>query len=147
MGRFFKGMGVFLLMLALTLTAVTAYAQEAAGLNVTIQADKPEYRKGDVAKLVITVENTTDHIAADVVIENLLPNGLVYAQKGNQGQFRHAEIAPHTSVQHEVLVKVVDTAMPQTGDATPNIMLFLMCALVCAVLIGLLRWRTVAVKK
>lgn len=147
MNSFYRFRGAFVLAVLVMLTAVTGLAQNDTGLNVRIESDKTAYSKDEMAKLTITVENMTDCIAADVNIENLLPNGLVYADKANQGQYRHSEIAPHSSVTHEVYVKLVDTATPQTGDRSPDVCLLLACALACVLLMSLLRVRSAAAKK
>lgn len=116
-------------------------------LKVSIQADKQEYKADETAKLTITVENTSDRMAAHVNIENILPNGLIYAQQQTTGVFTHAEIQPHTSVQHEVYVRLVDVNLPQTGDTSPDIRILLWLALVGMAALTMMIRRTKDVQK
>lgn len=122
----------------------SAFAEDSPALKIGIQADKPEYKKDEIAKLTITVENTSDVIAADVNIANILPNDLVYAPQQKQSTFTHAEILPHTSVQHEVYVQVVDVQLPQTGDRSPNMMLALGIVMASVAALAALRKKTQA---
>lgn len=116
-------------------------------LQISIQADKEMYEINEIAKLTITVENTSDIIAADVNIANILPQGLNYAPEQKKETFHHAEIQPHTSVQHEVYVQLVDVKLPRTGDEMPNILFLAGIALAgIAALVIMLR-RTAYVQK
>lgn len=106
-----------------------ASAENSPVLKIDIQSDKTAYRINEIAKLTITIENTSEQAAIDVDISNILPNGLVYAPQQKQSSFTHAEIPPHTSVQHEVYVKVVDSSgLPRTGDGWPRMPFVLLLA-------------------
>lgn len=127
-----KGFAGAIAICALSLCAMfhgLAAAEDTPILQINIQADKPQYSKNETAKLTITVENTSDWIACDVNIANMLPNGLVYAPQQKQTAFSHAEIPPRSSVQHEIYVKVVDSSgLPQTGDGWPYMPFVLLAA-------------------
>lgn len=132
------------ILIAMLMPSVLAIAEDNPILKINIQADKTEYKKNEIAKLTITVENTSDIIAADVNIANILPNGLVYAPQQKQASFTHAEILPHTSVQHEVYVQVVDVQLPQTGDKSPNMFATLGIIMMSVVAFVVLRKKTQA---
>lgn len=116
-------------------------------LRVSIQADKQEYGINETAKLTITVENTSDIIAADVNIANILPDGLVYAPQQKDETFTHAEIQPHTSVQHELYVRVVDVKLPQTGDQSPDMLILVCLALAGMAALAMISRRTTGMQK
>lgn len=130
---------VCLMLLALCPISVPcAKAEASPALSIDLQSDRQEYKKGDTAKVTITVTNHSEKIATDVSIANLLPDGLVYAPQQKQTTFEHESLAPHQSVKHEVLVQLVDVKLPQTGDSSPSVFLLASVALACvAVLLGI----------
>lgn len=128
-----------LMVLLLLLSSAPAWAEESPILKIDIQSDKQEYKKDEIAKLTITVENTSDKIAEDVSIANLLPNGLVYAPQQKETTFEHETIQPHSSVEHEVYVKMVDIQVPQTGDESPNMLILALGVLLILGLIAVMR--------
>ncbi|MDO5300458.1 MAG: LPXTG cell wall anchor domain-containing protein [Clostridia bacterium] len=136
--KFFKGMACLMIAWLILMTS-TVLAEDVDILRVSIQADKAQYRETDTAKLTITVENTSDHVATDVSIANLLPNGLQYAPQQRDTTFRHTSIAPHSSVQHEVYVQLVNTKLPQTGDRFWSMPVYAAITVICAALIVVLR--------
>ncbi len=91
-------------------------AQNGGMLEITMQSDKKTYEIDEKAKLTVTVENKGDTIATDVVITNILPNGLMYAPEQNATIFEHEAIQPHASVKHEIWVQKAEDDLPQTGD-------------------------------
>lgn len=134
----------FCLAFLLLFSGAFAAAEESPILTIDIQSDRQEYKKDDIAKLTITVENTSDKIAEDVSIANLLPNGLVYAPQQKETTFEHETIQPHSSVQHEVYVKMVDIQVPQTGDESPSMFILAAGSLLILALIAVMRKQLLA---
>ncbi len=127
---------VCLMLLALwPASASCANAEDSPALSIDLQSDRQEYKKGDTAKVTITVTNHSDKVATNVSIANLLPDGLVYAPQQKQTTFEHESLAPHQSVKHEVLVQLVDVKLPQTGDSSPSVLFLAGITLACVVIL------------
>jgi len=110
-------------------------------LRIKLESDKSEYKIGEVAQIIITVENISDQMVYNLNLEHFLPNGLQYIPGQEEHQFRNEMIRPHDKVKHVVYVKRI-AEMPDTGDQSDADILYDLVVLInCGILLIWLRHK------
>lgn len=95
-------------------------------LDITITPDKPSYTGNEIAYLTIRIANSTEQVAYNIRIKNLLPDGLVYVAPAEAEKVIGA-IQPGQEAKH--IIRLRKPNLPQTGDrSTPALWGLLMLA-------------------
>lgn len=127
LNQFFAAL--FIVLVSLCSTAF-ADPRNSTSLDIEIIPDKDAYKRDEIALLTINVKNTSTIVATNVTLENILPEGLMYAGNAPVSMFTHAHLLPNESVSHLVRVKVADKSIPMTGDPyNPQIWSYLLIGL------------------
>jgi uncharacterized repeat protein (TIGR01451 family) len=105
--------------------AHTAFAETVTSLQLKVETDKQEYNVGEEITYKITVSNTSDLVAKNVVVTSSIPDGLKVTSldtkvEGNKVTWNIAKINPKSdaSLEFKAMVekKVVDPVQPPVVD-------------------------------
>ncbi|MGN1142331.1 MAG: VWA domain-containing protein [Oliverpabstia sp.] len=102
------------LCLGMTMMNVSAASSGQDGLEVTLTADKDQYRKGEKITATLTVTNTNDESVSNITMENIIPDGYSLAD-GLEAVKKVESLAPGETVSMTVTY-VVDKTDDGTDD-------------------------------